>query len=152
MKPIKKIMVAVDESKYSKPSLQFARYLAVPIDASLIVATIVNELEFKYIQQAPIAVNLTNISPNLAQLVNRRTDWLNALIKEAGVEALVAEKIVAVGTPYFELLEIIKKNHPDLLVMGTKGRSNFADAILGSCAQRMFRRCPIPLLSLRPQK
>jgi nucleotide-binding universal stress UspA family protein len=46
-------------------------------------------------------------------------------------------------------LQEIEEKNPDLLIMGAKGRSNVADMILGSCAQRMFRHCPIPLLSIR---
>ena len=48
-----------------------------------------------------------------------------------------------------ELLKAIEKDRPDLLIMGVKGRSNLVERVIGSCAQKMFRRCPIPLLVIR---
>ena len=83
--------------------------------------------------------------------IEEHRNYLDELENSAGAQVTVAKKIVRTGVPYQELLTAIEQEDPDLLVMGTKGRSNLADTILGSCAHKMFSRCPIPLLSLRPE-
>jgi len=80
--------------------------------------------------------------------IKDRTDRLENLAKDFDADNLEFETSVRVGIPYEALMEEIEEK-PDLLIMGTKGRSDLMDMIVGSCAQKMFRRSPIPLLSLR---
>jgi nucleotide-binding universal stress UspA family protein len=145
-------MVAVDVSKYSLSSMQYARDLAEIITAKLLAVTVLNERDVRAIENALEIYDASLCEQIIEEKLADRRRWLNTLVKQANAQAVTKEKIVRVGVPYVELLEVIKSERPDMLVMGTKGRSNLVDTIVGSCAQKMFRRCPIPLLSLRPQK
>ncbi len=54
--------------------------------------------------------------------------------------------------PFKEILKTVEEEKADLLVMETKGRGNIADALFGSTAEKVFRRCPVALASVRPQR
>ena len=83
--------------------------------------------------------------PGIAGIsIQRLTDVLDL---GRGDVAVASE--VRIGVPYDEILKTIDKEKADLLLMGTKGRSDLVDLVIGSCAQELFRRSPIPLLSLR---
>jgi nucleotide-binding universal stress UspA family protein len=71
------------------------------------------------------------------------------MIAAADCANMPVKTSIRIGVPFEELLAVIEAKKPDLLVMATKGRSNLADTIVGSCAQKMFRRSPIPVMSIR---
>jgi nucleotide-binding universal stress UspA family protein len=152
MRQFPKIMVAVDFSEYSLPSVKYAHELARKLDATLILVNVFNQRDVRAFQQALETYDPSLYRKHIDDSVAQRRNQLDELEKGANAQATVMEKIVRIGVPHQELLAVIEEQDPDLLIMGTKGRSNLADTILGSCAQKMFSRSPIPLLSLRPEK
>lgn len=149
MEMIQKIMVAVDQSDYSLPLVQYSHQLAQSLGAKMIVVNVYNRRDISAIQHAVNAYDHNLCDTIIKENMEQRHTHLLELVEKAGAQDTVVEKIVKIGVPYQELLEVIAEEKPQLLVMGAKGRSNLADSIIGSCAHKMYRRSPIPMLSLR---
>jgi nucleotide-binding universal stress UspA family protein len=149
MKGFKKIMVAVDFSDHSLSSVRHAVRMAKVLGAELLLVNVINQRDVDLMKQvADEAINFS-VETYLKDTVVDRKEAFESLIDQSGCNALTVNTHIRIGHPYEELLKEIEEKKPDLLVMGVKGRSNLIDAVIGSCAQKMFRRCPVPLLSIR---
>ncbi|MFH0789557.1 MAG: universal stress protein [Pseudomonadota bacterium] len=149
MQPINKIMVAVDFSDYSKPTLKFAANLANIHKAALVVVNVLNKRDLDALQ----TIELEGIGVSAEKfIVKQKADREAAtdqLLKEAGCLDLQLTKIFRIGVPWFELLEAAKEQQVDLMVIGTKGKTSIPNTLFGSTAEKVFRRCSVPVLFVR---
>jgi nucleotide-binding universal stress UspA family protein len=58
--------------------------------------------------------------------------------------------LVAVGTPYYKIIEVANAKKVDLIVMATHGRTGLSHLVMGSVAERVLRMAPCPVLTIRP--
>lgn len=142
-------MVAIDFSVYSFPSLKYAAQLASALNSELLLVNVTNERDLFIVKKVSNQFSEFLYEKYVEQNLNDRRNQLENLVKAAGCGHLTVNTVFRMGVPYEELMKVIEEEKPDMLVMATKGRSNLADTVIGSCAQKMFRRCPVPLLILR---
>jgi nucleotide-binding universal stress UspA family protein len=64
-------------------------------------------------------------------------------------EGLDIRPVVREGKPAHAILEIIAEIHPDLVVMGTHGRSKLDHLLIGSVTERVIRKARCSVLTVR---
>jgi nucleotide-binding universal stress UspA family protein len=148
MTPTLKIMAAVDLSDYSAMTVRYSIWLAGKLNAELLLVSVINQRDLDMVQRAMIGYEAFSFPDYLTEQVSDRERKLKELFETAAPASLKCRVVVRKGVPYQQLLMVVEEEKPALMVVGTKGRSNMADVVVGSTASKMYRRSPIPLISI----
>jgi len=149
MENIKRIMVAIDLSDYSKETLEYAADLAAELKTDLVIVNVINQRDVN--AYASIAqINSAFTGEDFIEMREKeRSKRIQELVEKCNCHKVPIKTVFRMGVPFRELIEAVKKEGADLLVMGTRGRSNLRGVLLGSTAEKVIRRSPVPVLSLR---
>jgi len=70
-------------------------------------------------------------------------------VEAAKSRGLIFQREVRVGVDYREIIDYAAKHDIDLIVMATHGRTGLAHVLLGSVAEKVVRKAPCPVLTIK---
>jgi len=144
-----KIMVAVDFSEYSQKIVEYAARLAEKMGAELLFVNVINQRDIHMVNQITMYTDKITVESYLADIIKDRTQEMQKLVEASGCSKIANRFLIRKGVPFSKLIETAREQQVDMVVMGTKGRGDIAGVLFGSQAEKMFRHCPVPLLSIR---
>lgn len=143
-----KIMAAVDLSEYSSAIVRYSVWISMKMNAELVLINVINQRDLDMVRRSMVGYEAFSFPNYLSEQVQNHEMQLKGLFEAVSPPTVTCRYLVLDGIPYHELLAAIESEAPQILIVGTKGRSNLADVVVGSTARRLYRRSPIPLLTI----
>jgi nucleotide-binding universal stress UspA family protein len=143
---IKTILHPTDFSEPSKYALTYALSFAEEYNAKLCVLHVIEEvssaLYFDMLQAPPLAQLMADIEKQAQKAMEE-------LIPAETRTKYRAETLIRKGVPFLEIVRCAEETQADIVVCGTHGRTGLKHAIFGSVAEKVVRKSPCPVLSVR---
>jgi nucleotide-binding universal stress UspA family protein len=146
MPPIRNILFPTDLSDDSFSAWPLALEFAKKFGATLHAVTVIEEL-YALAPYENYGVMVQAMRDMVPQIERR----LQGRVKDPPTEVPVKTAVVEAVTPAGALLDYVKNQSIDLIVMATHGRGAIAHVLLGSVAERLIRTAPVPVVTARPK-
>jgi nucleotide-binding universal stress UspA family protein len=143
---LRRILVPTDFSKHSRNALAYGAAFAEKFGAELHLLHVVQDLAV-FIPDAVTGVPPT--TPPVEQLTAAAQEALAQMVREQPLPGVTPLTDVREGTPFYEIIRFAREKDIDLIVMGTHGRSGLAHVLLGSVTEKVVRKAPCPVLTVR---
>ena len=148
MSAYRRILAAVDGSGASNKGLREAVRLAKAERAQLSILHVVNEYPAYAMPDAGAfaAVDLVSILRKSGKEILASA---KAAVEKQGLRPKAILRETFAGPAADAIVREAKKQHADLIVMGTHGRRGVRRLVLGSDAEQVVRTAPVPVLLVR---
>ncbi len=141
----KKILCPVDFSQFSQEVVDYAVDLAIKYGAELHIMHVIPNMTYF----TPYESFLT--PENLVAIEKHIQDQVENDFEKVLKQNVPAKKVIRTGVPFVEIIDYAKSESIDLIVMGTHGRSGIEHILIGNVAEKVVRKSPCPVMTIRPK-
>lgn len=141
------ILMPTDFSEVSLVSVKYARSLAEQYEATLHCIHVVDE---SYQYWAGLGPEGVPAGPSYEDLIRQSREYMREFIDRqlSGMSVPVVTDILA-GRPFMEIIRYAREKSIDMIVIATHGRSAIQQVLLGGTTEKVVRKAPCPVLTVR---
>ncbi|RMH57359.1 MAG: universal stress protein [Bacteroidetes bacterium] len=148
-RPIRRILVPIDFSRHARQALAHAKEMAHLLEAQLILQHVIQEQLHPAFYNTGI-FSIYDVEPDIE---DRARAELQRFYDETDGPAAPPERaprfVVGPGHPAHEIITLAEEEQVDLIVMATHGRSGLERFLMGSVAERVVRRAPCSVFTVK---
>ncbi|MDB5339293.1 MAG: putative universal stress protein [Planctomycetaceae bacterium] len=147
MANFKRILLAADFSETSACAVEHAVLMAKTFDAALHVLHVVEN-------EVPAMMDgLSYLPANFFEEIEKQAaEQLEQVISREDRDKLSVTLVMRRGASFLEIIRYAREQKMDLIVLGTHGRGALAHVLLGSVAEKVVRKAPCAVLTVRHPK
>lgn len=143
---IKRILMPTDFSEHSQYALRYAVSFATQYQAKLYVLHVLVSPHALVGYEAAPFVSFERLFADMKRSAEQQ---MASFIPEDYKKEVEIETAFAQGSPFMEILKFAREKQVDLIVIATHGRTGLKHALFGSVAEKVVRKAPCPVLTIR---
>ena len=143
-----KIVCAIDGSRYSEWALDWLRHLAPPDDSSPLLVHAVDLTQFKTLPRLDRKARAALVKVLDFSLEGAARLLEGAELKAARTWGRVRARLLR-GRAAEAIVRSAEREHADLLVIGSRGVTEFQPMLLGSTSRKVLMQAPCPVLVVK---
>ncbi len=145
MLPVRRILFPTDFSEHAEYAWSYALTFAQEFGA---------EVHLLHVVASPPRLTeayAVSFDPQrmVQELIAEASGSLDHQVEAAKTRGLIFHREVRVGLDFQEIIDYASRHDIDLIVMATHGRTGLAHVLLGSVAEKVVRKAPCPVLTVK---
>jgi len=136
----KTIAVATDLSYPASEALRYAQIMARMYPSTLVVIHVIDPLAYAFPEGAPLF-----LAANQAAAIE-----LKKIEEETSALGIPVHSVMESGTVCERILQALKDNQADLLILGTRAKTEAGRLALGTVARQLLAKSPCPIMTISP--
>jgi nucleotide-binding universal stress UspA family protein len=143
-----KILVPIDFSEYTDDIIKYATEIAQKFGSSIYLIHVIPNMDyFTPYESFMAAENIVTVQKGIEGEVAKD-------LEEVGrkITGIKTTNIIRTGVAFVEIIDYVRSEGIDLVIMGTHGRGGLEHILIGSVAEKVVRKSPCPVLTIRPAK
>ena len=148
MVTLRKVLFPTDFSEPSEAGWTYALAFAKEFSAEVVLLHVVPDpprlaeaYEMGFTPERFIQAATEEARRMMAEMIAKAADWRVQITPQ-----------VRQGVEFREIIQAAREAEADLIVMGTHGRTGLAHALIGSVAEKVVRKAPCPVLTVKHPK
>ena len=137
-----KILIPTDFSESAENASLYALSLAEKYGSKIYVVHVIEPFTYT----SDLGIDMGDQYQVMEATAKRFLDDIVTSIKEKNIDV---EGILLSGEPFVEIIKYAKQEQVNLIIMSTHGRSGIEHMLLGSVAEKVVRKSPCPVLTVK---
>ena len=140
------ILVPTDFSVLSCEAFSWASLLAQQFDAKILIVHVISDNTAQSLVSKPANPWEKVLEQEDHAMIEKFQGYMTSDIKQK----TDTKTLVEVGPAAERIIGAAKENDADLIVMSTHGRTGLSHALMGSVTEKVLRKAPCPVFTVRP--
>ncbi len=137
----KKILFPTDFSDVATKAVKYIRQLKGAGAQEVILLHVIDENELLVLSKAP-----DQYPKIMDELKKDVAGGMASIVTELQAEGFKVKPEVKTGNPFKLIMETAENENVSIIVLGSHGKSNIAELLMGSVSENVIRHAKVPLL------